>query len=246
MAKDVIEEGHYVKPDYWNMIHFKAIVGSHAYGLNVETSDEDYRGFFAPPTQLILGAQSYESVPQTLENQQEEDTAYWEFGHYLHQAIRNNPNILEPLWSHQMYFPCDYSTDMVMKLIANRRRFLNNRLIKTYGGYATSQWDRGMRMYANNHPQAWKHFMHLCRLLITGAEALRTGDIRLNLSEYRDKLLSIRRGEWDLDKVEYWHAELEADFMDAQTKSVLPELPDLKWINDYQVEFRIHLLNWKP
>ena len=36
--------------DYEKYIHFKSLTGSKAYGLNNENSDDDWRGFYLPPT----------------------------------------------------------------------------------------------------------------------------------------------------------------------------------------------------
>ena len=71
----------------------KVIVGSHAHGLALPTSDIDYRGVFVHPTSELL--KLGERKNQTVWAEGQEDDTSWEIGHFLSLSIRSNPTILE-------------------------------------------------------------------------------------------------------------------------------------------------------
>ena len=58
-------------------IAFEYIRGSHAYGLNTETSDEDHGGVFICPPEMLMGlrGQYIEQVADV-----KNDTVFYEFG----------------------------------------------------------------------------------------------------------------------------------------------------------------------
>src|SRR2546429_5201072 len=79
----------------------------------------------------------------------------------------------------------------------------------------------------------WKHAMHLMRLLLSGISALREGELRVRLDEYRDALLAIRRGDQPWHEVNGWRLRLHKEFDEAFASSKLPERPDYARANEF-------------
>ena len=73
----------------------KVLAGSRAYGLQLPTSDYDYRGIFILPNQTLLSGIDY--TPQI--SHSENDEVYYELNRFVHLAMKNNPNIMEILFS---------------------------------------------------------------------------------------------------------------------------------------------------
>ena len=78
----------YIKKN--NLILLEAISGSHAYGLNTETSDVDKRGVFLMKEDHYLGLRYVEQI-----NDEKNDITYYELRRFLQLALQGNPNILE-------------------------------------------------------------------------------------------------------------------------------------------------------
>ena|SRR5581483_2092029 len=80
-----------------------------------------------------------------------------------------------------------------------------------------------------NHGEVrWKHAMRLLRLLLTGAAALRTGEVPVRVENHRDRLLAIKRGELPWPEVNAWHQQLHRDFEHALPKPNSPNAPTTK------------------
>jgi hypothetical protein len=71
-----------------------------------------------------------------------------------------------------------------------------------------------------------KHAMHLIRLLLSGIGALREGTIPVRVTEQRERLLAIKRGELHWAEVDAWRLALHREFDAAYAASALPEQPD--------------------
>lgn len=90
-----------------------------------------------------------------------------------------------------------------------------------------------------------KHAMHLLRLLMTGEELLRTGQIHTYRDKEHDLLLSVRNGDYQLEdhtfRREFFEMvdEWEKKFQYAAKHSVLPESPDRKRIAAFVEEVNL-------
>lgn len=81
-------------------------VGSHLYGTNTKTSDEDYSGVFIPEEDYVFGLLTVnevdESVVSKLDTNKNSpdaiDAKYYELRRFLKLAMDNNPNIIEHLF----------------------------------------------------------------------------------------------------------------------------------------------------
>jgi predicted nucleotidyltransferase len=206
--------------------------GSRAFGLAVETSDEDRRGVYLPPAELTW---SLFKPPEQIEYRREgvEETC-WELEKYLQLALQANPNILETLWSPQVLF----ADDIGRALLGLREVFLSQHLYKTYSGYVLSQFKLMRRNQERTGKYKAKHAMHLIRLLYSGINALRTGEILVDVGKHREELLRIRSGELDFEEVRRRALELDREFQEAFGATKLPERPDYDRVNRFLIEAR--------
>lgn len=210
-------------------IQYRVTVGSRAFGLATKASDTDLRGFYLPPAREHW---SLSGVPEQLEYGEE---CYWEVQKFVTLALKANPNILEVLHSPYLH-TC---TPIAAELLDIRPAFLSRKAAQTYGGYVASQFQR-----AEAAEIRWKPVMHLLRLLLSGTHLLQAGELVLDVSEHRERLLAIKRGEWTWAEVERWRGELQADFERAAQHSPLPQQPDVRRVEDWLLRARREAVAW--
>lgn len=121
----------------WQQLHgcivLDAMVGSRAWGVAHEGSDEDHRGVFVLPAPWLTGLAE---PPLDLVSLDGSHT-FWEIGKAIRQALRADPNTLE------MLFASPTAVDpMAAELIAMRDGFLSLEIYGAFGRYALSQLDR--------------------------------------------------------------------------------------------------------
>lgn len=134
-------------------------VGSKAFGLDHEGSDDDLRGIFLPPADRHWSL--YKVAPQIEINTDGDDEVYWEIEKFFKLALKANPNILETLWA-PIVLDCSPIAEMIR---THRQAFLSKHLYKTYSGYVLSQFRRMKNSYEKTGKYKTKHAMHLVRLL---------------------------------------------------------------------------------
>jgi RNA repair pathway DNA polymerase beta family len=112
-----------------------AVVGSRAWGLADERSDEDRRGVFVLPFAWTAGL-----VEPPLDLLADEGSrAYWEAGKAIRQALRADPNTLEMLFAAG---PADVRDELGAELLAARDAFVSVEIYGSFGRYALSQLER--------------------------------------------------------------------------------------------------------
>lgn len=214
---------------------FRCVVGSRAYGLDTDASDTDRRGIYLPPASLHW---SLFGVPEQIENHQTQET-YWELQKFLTLALKANPNVLECLHTPLV----EHATPLAQELLAERKRFLSKLVFQTYSGYVWSQFKKLQADLRNQHQVKWKHVMHLIRLLLSGIEILRSGEVMVRVDRHRPELLSIRRGEVPFDEVERQRLALHEAFEAAYRTTALPDRPDYSWANAFLIRARKSVLD---
>jgi predicted nucleotidyltransferase len=125
--------------------------GSHAYGTNIEGSDEDYRGVAVAPREYYLGfVKTFEQAEQHAPY----DSVIYELRKFMRLAADCNPSILELLFVDQS--DVIYETPAGWLLRLNAQAFLSKKAQYTFTGYAISQLGRIKRHYAwlKNPPKA--------------------------------------------------------------------------------------------
>ncbi len=201
-----------------SFIIYRCIVGSRAFGLDDEHSDTDRRGIYLPPARLHW---SLAGLPEQLEDH-DAQACYWELEKFLRMALKSNPNVLECLYTPLV----EHATPLAEELRAMRACFLSRQIYQTYNGYVLSQF-RKMEQDVRTHGQPrFKHAMHLIRLLLSGIRALREQTIPVQVTEHREQLLAIKRGEMDWEALHAWRLELHRTFETAYAETDLPEQAD--------------------
>jgi len=141
------------------LIVYKCISGSKAYGLALPGSDTDIKGVFVLPQNYIYG---FSYIPQIADASNDE--VYYELGRFLELLGKNNPNILELLAT-----PSDkiLLKHPIMEAIAPRL-FLSKKCKDTFAGYAFSQIKKakGLNKKINNPiAKKRKNLLDFCYVL---------------------------------------------------------------------------------
>lgn len=216
--------------DLYEYVIYRCVIGSRAYGLDVEGSDIDKRGIYLPPADLHW---SLYGVPEQIEDVPAQE-CYWELQKCMMLALKANPNVLECLYSPLV----ELATPLAQELLDERSRFLSKLVYQTYNGYVLSQFRKLEQDLRTTGDLKWKHVMHLTRLLISGITILKEGQVPVRVVEHRDKFMAIRKGEVDWLEINAWRLELHKEFDQAYEHTKLPERPDYEWANEFLVSAR--------
>lgn len=112
--------------------------GSHAYGTNTPTSDEDFKGVAIPPKQYFLG--TMHRFEQAELKAPDPDAVIYDIRKFFALASDCNPNIIEVLHTApEDHFIVD---DIGEEILANKDIFLSKRIKHTFLGYSVSQLKR--------------------------------------------------------------------------------------------------------
>lgn len=206
------------------------VVGSRAYGLAGPASDTDRRGVFAAPTRLFWGLDK----PPTHVDGPAEEQFSWEVERLCTLALTANPTVLECLWSPLV----ELCTPTGERLLAVRGAFLSSRAAETYGRYAADQFAKLRAHRERTGDVRWKQAMHMLRLLRAGAHVLRTGEVLVDVSDERDLLLSVKRGEVPFEQVSALAEARSADLAEAAADTALPAEPDRAAVDEFLVGVR--------
>lgn len=219
----------------------QGIVGSTAYGLAHEGSDEDRLGIYVAPLRSVLGVGGPHVVEDSLVRH-DPDLTLHEVGKYVRLALSANPTILELLW-----LP-DYEIQTLPGeiLCAHRFHFLSEPKVKgRYGGYAKAQAERLLRRDSEGKAgfssdvknRTAKHGRHCYRLLLQGAQLLREGRMTVNVGDHRDELFEA--GERAAANPQAFYDEIMNKLAEFDLiESVLPDTPDTEVINTLLIDIR--------
>ena len=216
--------------DLFEHVIYRCIVGSRAYGLSGEDSDTDLRGIYLAPAQLHW---SLFGVPEQLEDKPNEE-CYWELQKFIQLALKANPNILECLYTPLV----QHATPLAQELLEMRETFLSKLAYQTYNGYVLSQFRKLEQDMRNQGAIKWKHAMHLIRMLLSGVHLLKHHSVQVEVTEHRDRLMSIRNGEMPWTELDEWRMALHKDFDAAFAMTKLPERPDYQRANQFLIRAR--------
>jgi uncharacterized protein len=229
------EDSILVDLDLYDFVIYRCIVGSRAFGLETDESDTDRRGIYLPPADAHW---SLYGVPEQLEDQANQE-CYWELQKFLILALKANPNILECLYSPLV----ELATPLAEELLAIRDSFLSRLVYQTYNGYVISQFKKLEQDLRNQGSIKWKHAMHMVRLLLSGATVLREGVVPVRVSQHREMLLAIKRGDVTWEEVNRLRLSLHKEFDAALAETKLPEKPDYTRANAFLVTARRAMLD---
>lgn len=216
--------------DLFQYIIYRCVVGSRAFGLDVDSSDIDRRGIYLPPTRMQW---SLYGIPEQIENDVNQE-CYWELQKFIILSLKANPNVLECLYTPLI----EYQDPLITELLENREKFLSKLVYQTYNGYVISQFRKLEQDLRTIGKLKWKHVMHLVRLLLSGITILKEGAVPVKVGDHREKFMAIRNGELAWEEVNEWRLKLHKDFDEAFEKTHLPERPNYEWSNEFLIKAR--------
>lgn len=236
-------------------IVYMTIVGSVSYGAedtsSNKKSDMDIFGVCIPKKEDVFphlagrvhGFDNPESFQQWQEHHimdesalggkgREYDFSIYSIIKFFKLLMENNPSCIDTLFTP---VECILHTTKVGNLIRdNRKLFLHKGCWHKFKGYAYSM----LHKMQSKNPQEGsnrselrekfgydvKYAMHVVRLLLEAEMILAEGD--LDLRRNKEQLKSIRRGEWEVEKIVEWAGTKEKNLEELYIKSSLPYGPD--------------------
>jgi predicted nucleotidyltransferase len=128
-----------------DLILYECIVGSQAYGTNIETSDVDYKFVYILPMDYILGTEYKQQIDLT------KDITGWEIKRFLELIESNNPTVLELLNSPEH---CIVKKHPLFDIVINHKQdFITKTCKNSFGGYARQQIKKAKGL---NKKQNWE------------------------------------------------------------------------------------------
>ena len=119
-------------------IAYEFIRGSHAYGLNVETSDIDTSGvYICKPNEVLgLGNDYKEQVSDS-----KHDNVWFEIGNYLKLLLKSNPTVMESLFIPKEMIIGEIHP-LFKPILENKNEFITKQLFNPLFGYGKSQIEK--------------------------------------------------------------------------------------------------------
>jgi len=131
--------------EYKDNIILEVLTGSHLYGTNTETSDNDYVGIFIPPKEYVLGLREVKEVFAGVSSKDDQrkntkdavDRKFYEFRNFVKLAMACNPNLIEILFADldNIIFESLYGVNLLWE----NKKFLSKLCIPKFLGYAKAQ-----------------------------------------------------------------------------------------------------------
>ena len=231
-------------------------MGSMAYGVSTDSSDNDVYGFCVPPKHIvfphlsgeILGfgkqKERFDQFQKAHMNDEQSNKSYdltiYNIVKYFQLCMDNNPNMIDSLFVPQH---CIIHSTSVSEIIRdNRHLFLHKGLWHKFKGYAYSQLhkirskNREMgskrKELIEKYGYDVKFAYHVVRLLSQAEQILATGDLNLQEKGRREHMKAIREGQVPLEDIEKWASQKEHDLEKLYHSSSLPWGPDEQKIKD--------------
>lgn len=243
-----LQSQNLIHPPSWlaQNLHYLCMMGSTAYGVSSNTSDQDIYGWCIPPKNIVFPHLAGEiegfGTPKTRFNQwsehhiqdpggKEYDFAIYSIVKFFDLCMENNPNMVDSLFVPD--FCVMFQTKIAQHVRENRKLFLHKGSYHKFKGYAYSQLHKMSNKTRNSdkrqadideHGYDLKFAYHLVRLLGECEQILTTGN--LDLLRDREMLKAIRRGEWSEEKVRVYFSDNEIRLLEIYDKSELQYRPD--------------------
>ena len=121
--------------DLGNRMILLTLGGSHAYGMDKQSSDLDVRGITLNSKEDILLGTDFEQIVDT-----DTDTVIYSFHKMIELLSKCNPNTIEELGCNPEHYL--YLSDIGKELLDHRKMFLSKICIHSFAGYASAQLRR--------------------------------------------------------------------------------------------------------
>lgn len=230
-------------------IHYETLMGSMAYGVSTDSSDNDVYGFCIPPKEIvfphlageILGfGRSRRRFDQFQQHHIQDDDAAGGHGksydvtiynivRYFQLAMENNPNMVDSLFTPRN---CVLHSTPVGEMVRDRRRiFLHKGCWNKFKGYAFGQLSKmKSQSREGNRKEIVEKFgfdvkfaYHVIRLIDEVEQILTLGD--LDLTRAREHMKAVRKGEVPLEEIVKWFNDKERQLENVYHESTLPAKP---------------------
>jgi len=219
-------------------------MGSFAYGVNDNNSDQDYYGFTIPPKEIVfphlagyisgfdkqIHTMNVWQQHHVLDDKTSYDFAIYNIVHFFRLCMDNNPNMIDSLFVSENCIV--HSTHIAELIRKNRKIFLHKGAWHKFKGYAYSQLSKlnriptgPRRVVVEKFGYDLKFAYHLIRLLNEVEQILYEGD--LNLLKSKEQLKSIRNGEWTEQRVRNYFTIKEIELEKLYHNSELQYSPDI-------------------
>jgi len=183
-----------------NQILFKAISGSHLYGLNEEGSDIDYEGVYMPSPSALLGIRALENAKHSKGT--DVDVTMYSLQQYGKLLTTSNFKALETLFATEdKIIQC--TPEFRAAFIDHKKLFISNDILQPLHGFAVSNFSRidkcpsdttSRRILFDKLGYDSKYLMHCVRILKTGVHLITTGEFKVDWSNEREYFLDIKHG----------------------------------------------------
>jgi predicted nucleotidyltransferase len=211
-----------------------ALSGAHAYGFPSPDSDLDLKAIHIDPTPTLLGlghGTPHADRMQTIEGVEIDYTSN-EIKPVLHGVLQGNGNYIERVLGALL----PHTAPELEGLKPLVQRALSRRIFRHYLGFATSQ----LKAAQTAEGTSAKKLLYVLRTALTGAHALRTGRVVIDVNELldtygfgdaRELIEAKRKGETiklSEDAAARWGEDVKRAFTvlgEAHERSVLPEEP---------------------
>ena len=239
-----------IHPPKWLPVNtvMLVVMGSQAYGVAKDDSDQDIYGVCIPPKELVFPHLAGE-IPgfgtqierfnvwsehhiQDPDKKVEHDFSVYGIVKYMQLCMENNPNMIDSLFVPRN---CIIHSTAIGEMIREKRRmFLHRGAWHKFKGYAYSMSSKIRNRVNSSNPKRaaeiakfgfdLKFAYHCVRLMNEVEQILIEGD--LDLQRNREQLKSIRRGEWALEQFEAYFTNKEKILETAYANSTLRHGPD--------------------
>lgn len=237
-----------VQPPKWlaDNTHYLTVMGSVAYGVSNDMSDQDVYGFCMPPKEMVFPHLAGEimgfgrQIKRFEVWQQHHITAYekeYDFSvysivKYFQLLMENNPNMVDSLFTARRLVL--HLTEIGEMVREHRKTFLHRGSFHKFKGYAYAQLAkiRAKKQSENTKRKASieaygydvKAGYHVVRLALECEQILVEGD--LDLERNAEQLRAIRAGLWTLERLERFFEQKESHLESLYADSKLPAYPD--------------------
>lgn len=200
------------------------VVGWPASGLtDLDTGAEGdagppVRGVFVPPTQLFW---RFAKPPATVDGPGV-GLRSWEVEAFCAAGLAAEPAVLDVLGSPLVRASTATGAELRELTVA----FLSQRAADAYRRATATDFARASAAMAAGGTPRWRQVAEVIRLLITGEQLLRTGELSVDMAEHRDLLLAVRAGELPWPEASQWVESLRDRSAEAVLRSPLPALPN--------------------
>lgn len=224
--------------------------GSVAHGMHIPSTDPnsiddlDIMSICVPPISHYYGMREF-GTRGTLEIKENAwDIVAYEARKFIKMLARGNPNVISLLWlDKDMYIKL---TPAGQLLLDNRDIFATKRMHTSFTEYAKSQlykmthlafegyMGEKRKRLVQRFGYDTKNAAHLIRLLRMDVEFLKEGCMQVRRPDAAE-LLAIKRGEWELKKIQEESDRLLLLASKLAAHSSLPDGPDWQEVNSLSV-----------